>query len=172
MLAHAHRSSSDSAVVLGVDLGTLSGRALVGRVPDGAELGTAVHEYAHAVIERSLPATGVPLPPDWALQDPEDYREVLRHAVPAALADGGVDPARVIGIGIDFTACTVNAAGTCYYSPTDPLSGAQTPAYHFLYSLSDQSNCGPSGCRTPPPAADGALPAASPRIWRPSLAAT
>ena len=94
-------------VCVGIDFGTLSGRALVVRVSDGAELGTAVHEYPHAVIDRTLPATGAALPPDWALQDPEDYREVLRRAVPAALADAGVDPSRVIGVGVDFTACTV-----------------------------------------------------------------
>ncbi|MFG2107653.1 ribulokinase [Micromonospora chersina] len=93
--------------VVGVDYGTLSGRALVVRVGDGAELGTAVHEYRHGVIESSLPGTGVPLPPDWALQDPEDYRDVLRHAVPAAVAAAGIDPTRVIGVATDFTACTV-----------------------------------------------------------------
>ncbi|MGW4297448.1 ribulokinase [Micromonospora chersina] len=93
--------------VVGVDYGTLSGRALVVRVGDGAELGTAVHEYRHGVIESALPGAAVPLPPDWALQDPEDYRDVLRHAVPAAVAAAGIDPARVIGIATDFTACTV-----------------------------------------------------------------
>ncbi|MEV4467222.1 ribulokinase [Micromonospora echinofusca] len=93
--------------VVGVDYGTLSGRALVVRVRDGAEVGTAVHEYRHGVIEAALPDGGPALPPDWALQDPQDYRDVLRHAVPAALADAGVDPSQVIGIGTDFTACTV-----------------------------------------------------------------
>ncbi|MFG1673780.1 ribulokinase [Micromonospora sp. NPDC049282] len=93
--------------VVGVDFGTLSGRALVVRVRDGAEVGTAVHEYRHGVIEAALPDGGPALPPDWALQDPDDYRDVLREAVPAALAAAGVDPARVIGIGTDFTACTV-----------------------------------------------------------------
>ncbi|MFI5833342.1 ribulokinase [Micromonospora sp. NPDC051300] len=93
--------------VVGVDFGTLSGRALVVRVRDGAEVGTAVHEYRHGVIEEALPDGGPALPPDWALQDPDDYRDVLREAVPAALAAAGVDPATVIGIGTDFTACTV-----------------------------------------------------------------
>ena len=95
--------------VVGVDFGTLSGRALVVRIGDGAEVGTAVHEYRHGVIDRELPATGQPLPPDWALQDPEDYREVLRRAVPEAIAQAGVDPGHVVGIGVDFTACTVLA---------------------------------------------------------------
>ncbi|MFG1779609.1 ribulokinase [Micromonospora sp. NPDC049048] len=93
--------------VVGIDYGTLSGRALVVRVRDGAEVGTAVHEYRHGVLDAVLPDGGPALPPDWALQDPQDYRDVLRHAVPAALADAGVDPARVIGVGTDFTACTV-----------------------------------------------------------------
>jgi L-ribulokinase len=93
--------------VVGVDFGTLSGRALVVRVSDGAELGTAVHEYRHGVVDRQLPQGAAPLPPDWALQVPEDYREVLRSAVPAAVAAAGIDPADVIGIATDFTACTM-----------------------------------------------------------------
>src|SRR3954468_2517725 len=97
----------NQAVVVGVDFGTLSGRAVVVRVSDGAELGSAVHPYAHAVVERELPATGELLPPDWALQIPSDWIDVLRTAVPQALAASGVDPVDVIGIGTDFTACTV-----------------------------------------------------------------
>lgn len=92
--------------VVGVDFGTLSGRALVVRVSDGAELGTAVHEYAHGVLDRRLP-DGTPLPPDWALQVPQDYRDVLRTAVPAAVEEAGIDPADVVGIATDFTACTM-----------------------------------------------------------------
>jgi L-ribulokinase len=92
--------------VIGVDYGTLSGRALVVRVSDGAELGTAVHEYEHAVMDTTLAATGAALPPEWALQDPNDYREVLRRAVPEAIENSGIDPSLVIGIATDFTAST------------------------------------------------------------------
>jgi L-ribulokinase len=99
-------SGMDGCVV-GIDFGTLSGRALVVRVADGAELGSAVHEYKHGVMDAVLTSTGRPLPPDWALQDPEDYLDVLRTAVPAAVADAGIDASQVIGIGTDFTACTV-----------------------------------------------------------------
>jgi L-ribulokinase len=53
-----------------------------------------------------LASTGERLPPEWALQVPADYVEVLRIAVPAALRASGVDPARVIGIATDFTAST------------------------------------------------------------------
>jgi L-ribulokinase len=95
--------------VIGVDFGTLSARALVVRVSDGAEAGTAVTEYPHGVIDRSL-ADGahsrVELPPDWALQDPADYTVALGEAVPAAVRDAGIDPGQVIGIATDFTAST------------------------------------------------------------------
>jgi L-ribulokinase len=93
--------------VVGVDYGTLSGRALVVRVSDGAELGSALFEYPHAVMTDRLPGGGVRLPADWALQVPDDYRDVLRHAVPAAVKVAGIDPAQVVGIGTDFTACTM-----------------------------------------------------------------
>jgi L-ribulokinase len=96
------------AVVIGVDFGTLSGRAVVVRVSDGQELGSAVDDYSHGVLDAVLP-TGEPLPPDWALQVPADYIAVLRVAVPEALRVSGVDPADVIGIGTDFTACTMVA---------------------------------------------------------------
>ncbi|VXB55918.1 ribulokinase [Aeromicrobium sp. 9AM] len=94
--------------VVGVDYGTLSGRALVVSVKDGRELASAVHEYSHAVISDALPTTpDSPLPPDWALQVPSDYVDVLRIAVPEAVRASGVDPAQVIGIATDFTACTM-----------------------------------------------------------------
>jgi L-ribulokinase len=98
---------SSRALVIGIDYGTLSGRAVVVRVHDGAELGAAVHAYTHTVIDRELPLSGAQLPPDWALQVPGDYLDVLKNAVPAALAAAAADPADVIGIGTDFTACTM-----------------------------------------------------------------
>lgn len=98
---------SGETYVVGVDFGTLSGRAVVARVADGAELGTAVHEYRHGVVDRTLPSSGEQLPPDWALQVPADYIDVLKNAVPEAVRNAGIDAQRVIGIATDFTACTV-----------------------------------------------------------------
>ncbi len=100
-------STHSRSCVIGVDYGTLSGRAVVVRVTDGEELGSAVLEYPHAVMDTRLASSGAALPPEWALQDPDDYVEVLKQAVPAAIAAAGVDAADVIGIGTDFTACTV-----------------------------------------------------------------
>jgi L-ribulokinase len=96
---------ADQAHVIGVDFGTLSGRALVVRVSDGAELGSATHDYSHGVLDSELPS-GETLPPEWALQVPQDYVDVLKTAVPEAIATAGIDPASVIGIATDFTAST------------------------------------------------------------------
>jgi len=92
---------------IGVDFGTLSGRAVIVDVSNGKELTTAVHEYGDAVIDEFLPGTNIRLEPDWALQNPNDYIEVFKHTIPAVLKETGVDPADVIGVGIDFTACTM-----------------------------------------------------------------
>lgn len=93
--------------VIGVDYGTLSGRAVVVRVSDGNEMGSAVSEYSQAVMDTVLAKTGEKLPPDWALQDPNDYVDVLKTAVPAAVRQAGIDASDVIGIATDFTACTM-----------------------------------------------------------------
>lgn len=89
--------------VIGVDYGTLSGRAVVVRVRDGKELGSGVFDYPHAVISEALPADlagegAARLAGEWALQVPQDFRDVLRHAVPAAVRDAGIDPAAVVGM--------------------------------------------------------------------------
>lgn len=96
-----------SKYTIGVDFGTESGRAVLVDVADGRELATAVHFYANGVIDEHLPESGLRLEPDWALQDPNDYLDVFKHAIPAVLRQSGVNPDDVIGIGIDFTACTM-----------------------------------------------------------------
>jgi len=100
-------SGDTDAMVIGVDFGTLSARAVVVRASDGTELGTGVADYRNGVIERSLPGDDRPLPADWALQDPADWRFALAAAVRGAIDDAGVDPASVVGIATDFTASTV-----------------------------------------------------------------
>ncbi len=100
---------------IGVDFGTESGRAMLVDVADGREVAMAVYQYSHSVIDEVLPESGLHLEPDWALQDPEDYLRTFQNTVPAVLAQSGVDPADVIGLGVDFTACTmlpVKADGT------------------------------------------------------------
>ncbi|MCL4393770.1 MAG: FGGY family carbohydrate kinase, partial [Chloroflexi bacterium] len=102
---------------IGVDFGTESGRAVLVDVGTGKEIATAVYRYQNRVVDEALPVSGAPvrLEPDWALQDPEDYIRTFKRTVPAVLRESKVDPADVIGVGIDFTACTmlpVKADGT------------------------------------------------------------
>jgi L-ribulokinase len=98
---------SSTKYVIGVDFGTLSGRAVLVRVSDGVAVAGAVSEYSHGVIDEKLPDSNVPLGVDWALQDPDDYLRVFWEAIPAALLLSGVKAEDVIGLGIDFTACTM-----------------------------------------------------------------
>src|SRR6185369_11939142 len=136
-----------NAHVVGVDFGTLSGRAVVVSVSDGAELGSAVHEYKHGVIERELPASGERLPPQWALQDPDDYLDVLRNAVPAPIANAGIEARTVVGIATDFTASTplpVLADGTplCKLPElaTRPHAYVKLWKHHAAQSQADRIN--------------------------------
>ncbi|MDW7656544.1 MAG: ribulokinase [Bacillota bacterium] len=94
-------------LALGIDFGSLSGRAVLVDVASGAMVASVVHEYEHGFIEDRLPATGEKLPPDWTLQDPQDYLAVLAEAIPAVLREAGAAASDVIGVGIDFTSCTV-----------------------------------------------------------------
>jgi L-ribulokinase len=94
---------------IGVDFGTESGRAVLIDVRTGRQVATAIYPYRNGVIDEILPVSGaaVELPPEWALQDPDDYLRVFQTTVPEVLRSSGIDPAEVIGVGIDFTACTM-----------------------------------------------------------------
>lgn len=91
---------------IGLDYGTLSGRALLFDLQTGEEVACVVKEYTHAVMDETLP-DGTKLGQDWALQHPEDYLEVLKETIPAVIKQAGIKSEQVIGLGIDFTACTV-----------------------------------------------------------------
>lgn len=92
---------------IGVDYGTQSGRAVLVDVETGSEVASAVKVYTHGVMDEFLPDGITKLEPDWALEHPMDYLEVLQITIPAVLKESGVSPEDVIGLGIDFTACTM-----------------------------------------------------------------
>ena len=96
-----------SKYTIGVDFGTESGRAVLVDVADGKEVATAVYPYSHGVIDEKIPDTEIKLELDWALQDPQDYVRVFKNTIPEVLKESGVNPDDVIGLGIDFTACTM-----------------------------------------------------------------
>ena len=93
--------------VLGIDYGSLSGRALLVEADTGKEIAVAVYQYPHAVMSDVLPDGVTKLEQDWALQHPQDYIDVLKNTIPQVLSESGAAPKDVIGIGIDFTCCTV-----------------------------------------------------------------
>ncbi len=91
---------------LGIDFGTLSGRSVLVDVRTGEEAAYSVSEYSHAVMSEKMP-DGSALPPDWALQHPQDYVDVLRMTVPEVMKKAGIANDQIVGVGIDFTACTL-----------------------------------------------------------------
>ena len=98
---------SERVFSIGVDFGTESGRALLLDAHSGEELAVEVVPYPSAVIDRTLPGADERLPHDWALQDPDDWVKVIETGLPGVLAQAGVAPDQVVGIGVDFTSCTV-----------------------------------------------------------------
>ncbi len=96
-----------SKYTIGVDFGTESGRAVLVDISNGKEIATAVYPYSHGVIDEQLPDSKIRLEPDWALQDPQDYIRTFQNTIPAVLKESGIDASDVIGVGIDFTACTM-----------------------------------------------------------------
>ena len=92
---------------IGADFGTLSCRALLVDAGTGKEIAVASKNYEHAVIDEIMVYSGKKIPQDYALQHPRDYLDAMEYSVKKVIADSGVDPADIIGLGIDFTACTV-----------------------------------------------------------------
>ena len=93
-------------LTIGVDFGTLSARALLIDAETGEELAEAVSPYAHGVMDTALPC-GIPLPPHYALEHPRDYLESFSEVVCNVIRKANADPRDVVGIGLDFTTCTL-----------------------------------------------------------------
>lgn len=131
---------------IGVDFGTLSGRAVLVDTRDGREVATSVLEYPHAVMDDHLP-DGKKLPPEWALQHPQDYLDVLKHTVPEVLKISGINPHDVVGIAIDFTASSpmpAKADGTplCFLDAhqADPHAYVKLWKHHAAQGQADRIN--------------------------------
>jgi len=92
--------------VIGIDYGTLSGRCVLVDVNNGDEVAESVLNYPHAVMDERLP-NGERLPSSYALQHPEDYLDVLKTTIPDVLKKASITADDVVGLGIDFTACTI-----------------------------------------------------------------
>jgi len=90
---------------LGLDFGTESVRVLAIDCVLGDEVSEVVETYSHGVITTKLPGSDEPLPPDFALQHPQDYLDSCTVAISQVLKD--IKPEEIIGMGVDFTACTI-----------------------------------------------------------------
>ena len=77
---------------IGVDFGSLSGRAVLVEVDTGKEVATSTFEYPHAVMYEYLPDGETKLGVDWALQDPQDYLDVLQNTIPDVMNKAQVSP--------------------------------------------------------------------------------
>lgn len=100
--------SGSARYAVGLDFGTESVRAVVVDICDGRVAGQANVDYPHGVIDRELHGGGGALPADFALQHPGDWIESAGKACRAAIAEAGDGAAdRAIGIGVDFTSCTM-----------------------------------------------------------------
>lgn len=131
---------------IGIDFGTLSARAVLAEIASGEVLTDAVFEYPHGVMDTSLPS-GLPLPADFALQHPADYLEAFAKTVSEVIGRSGISPADIIGIGIDFTTCTlipVKADGTplCFDKrfENDPHAYAKLWKHHASQPQADRLN--------------------------------
>ena len=85
---------------MGIDFGTLSGRAVIVDIETNQEMATSVCEYEHGVIAENLPE-------DYALQHPKDYLDVLQKITKDSIKKSGINPEDIIGVGVDFTASTI-----------------------------------------------------------------
>ena len=132
-----------------IDFGTESGRAVLVETKTGKEVAAVIYSYKNAVIDETLPVKGEPvkLDPEWALQDPQDYIRTFQKTIPAVLAKAGVNSEDVIGIGIDFTACTmlpVKSDGTALCSlpefESNPHAWVKLWKHHAAQPEADKIN--------------------------------
>jgi len=92
---------------IGVDFGTLSGRTVLVNLETGKEVDSESYTYPHGVMDEYLPDGVTRLAPETALQDPQDYLNVLSATIPKLLEKTGISKHDVIGVGVDFTSCTI-----------------------------------------------------------------
>lgn len=88
---------------IGIDYGTESGRVILVNIENGDIVATSVTPYPHGVITGHLKNKA--LGKETALQVPQDYLDVLMKSIPEVIKN--INPEDVIGIGLDFTSCTI-----------------------------------------------------------------
>ena len=119
-----------SKYALGLDYGTNSVRAVLVDVADGAEAQASVWLYSRGDDGVFYDESD----PNLARQHPADYADGFVACVRGVLGESGIDPADVIGIGVDTTGSTplpVGADGTAL--ALDPNWSDNVDAYAWLW---------------------------------------
>lgn len=100
--------ASKTRFALGLDYGTETMRAVLVNLESGRIAGSAAESYPHGVITASLPdSPRTKLEPQSALQHPGDYLHVLKKTVSATMKEAKAHARQVVGLGVDFTSCTM-----------------------------------------------------------------
>lgn len=96
----------ETKYTIGIDYGTLSARAILLNLKTGEEIAVSEYSYPSGVMEEYLPS-GKKLGIDWALQNPNEYVDAACQTIQDILQKSKVSPKDIIGVGIDFTSCTI-----------------------------------------------------------------
>jgi L-ribulokinase len=95
------------ALLIGLDFGTEAVRAVLVDSDHGELLASAARSYSNGVIDVVLPGEGLPLAESWALQNPGDWMLGLEEVVRDVVQHAGASREDIVGIGVDFTSCTI-----------------------------------------------------------------
>ena len=68
---------------------------------NGQVVSKFVKPYTHGVIESEL--NGLKIPHTYALQNSNDYLEIMEEGISYIVRESKIDPVNIVGIGIDFT---------------------------------------------------------------------
>lgn len=90
---------------IGIDFGTGSGRAFLINTENGEIEAQYIRNYTHGTIEGEL--GGEKLPQNFALQNANDYMEIIETGIPTIIEKANISVSEIVGIGIDFTSSTV-----------------------------------------------------------------
>jgi len=131
---------------IGIDFGTLSGRAIVVDIKTGKEIAASVCEYKHGVMSKTF-FNGALLPPDYALQHPQDYIDVLCTVLKDCIDKADISTDDIVGIGVDFTASTIlpvaeDGTPLCFYDKykENPHAYVKLWKHHAAQKEADEIN--------------------------------
>lgn len=132
---------------IGIDFGTQSVRSAIIDINNGDEVFASIYKYKNGVIDTNLPDSNIRLPLDTALQDPKDYEDGLVYTIRRILNNTKIKKRDIIGLGIDFTSCTMmpiksDSTPLCFIRKFrgDPNSWAKLWKHHAAHKYALKLN--------------------------------